>query len=500
MSTYMRLVNFDEVFKNQKGPKHIVNDLDLSSDEKKDKINNLIFTQYNADVMSTTASCDHGCTIGESYIGLQCDTCGTRVARPLSDELESILWMRRPEGVAKFINPYVYQRLTSFFKVNDGVPINLIQWLTQPGYKPKDDPRSRGEKPKFLRTMSAMVEKRGYNYFVENFQRILETLFNLKEFKKRNRGHLIEMLNSNYDSIFSDYMPLPNRSVLVVENKNNWCFVDDDYFAAIDVAKMMAGIDIKRNVAELQDDGVSVEEIMRVQELTQKQKQVVNMGDGEVAIAPPDVMANTPQRWNVQDADDARNPDEDDDDEYLAFSTLTQRQKENRTAKAIDAYSNFSESYAKKHIAKKTGLARKHLMAARVNFSGRGVITSITKPHVYDEMHVPWSMAVGLLRYHILNKLEKKKIAVGMAGLAFINRYTHEYNEQLNEIFKELIEESRSYDPDTDTWSTGIPVLFLRNPSLTKSSIQKMRITIAKPDTSDPTISFSSLCLHAFNA
>lgn len=166
------------------------------------------------------------------------------------------------------------------------------------------------------------------------------------------------------------------------------------------------------------------------------------------------------------------------------------RSKELRVAKTLWKLSDYYTEYIKTGAAKKEGLIRKHILATRSHWSARAVITSITNNHKYDELHVPWGVAVGALKLHIFNKLIKRGNTPNEM-LGKVSKYAVTYNREIDDILNELIEES-PYD--------GIPVTFGRNPSLVRASIQLMNITKVKKDTSDTTISMSILSVKGPNA
>jgi hypothetical protein len=126
---------------------------------------------------------------------------------------------------------------------------------------------------------------------------------------------------------------------------------------------------------------------------------------------------------------------------------------QNRVVKAIKSLAMFHETYGRVRLAKKPGLFRRHVFGSRLHFTARGVITSISDPHDYDELHIPWGIATQLLKYHIVNKLLKRGKNVTDA-LSFVYSNVLRYNEELDAIFKELIAEA----PEK-----GIPVTFHRN-------------------------------------
>lgn len=162
------------------------------------------------------------------------------------------------------------------------------------------------------------------------------------------------------------------------------------------------------------------------------------------------------------------------DDPILDY---TIRQKENRIAKSLIALSNYYYDTLDKVLSGKPGMFRKHVFGTRNNFSMRNVITSLTKAHRYDELHVPWGSAVTTFRLHLMNKLLKRGFIVNQA-VALLNECVYRYDPLIGELFDELFAESRD---------GGFFCVFQRNPSLSRASAQRMLITKVKRDPNDPT-------------
>lgn len=164
---------------------------------------------------------------------------------------------------------------------------------------------------------------------------------------------------------------------------------------------------------------------------------------------------------------------------------------QNRVAESLKNISVYHKNLAKTRIAQKPGLVRRHVLGGRLNFTGRGVITSISDPHDYDELHIPWGMACQLLKYHLINRLKRKHRMTTRRAMSFIYENVLQFNPVLDEIFKELISESKY---------KGLPSVFHRNPTLQRGSTQRFFITKVKDDLRDNSISLSVLVLKAPNA
>lgn len=130
---------------------------------------------------------------------------------------------------------------------------------------------------------------------------------------------------------------------------------------------------------------------------------------------------------------------------------------QNWVAGALLKYAEFHGNYIKSRLAQKPGLIRRHVLGGRLNFTARGVITSISDPHDYDELHIPWGMAGQLLKYHLINKLKRKFRWTTRKCMSHIYAHILQYCPILDECFKELIKESKY---------KGLATTFHRNDSM----------------------------------
>lgn len=353
--------------------------------------------------MSTVPSCDCGETRGEFNLGVVCESCGTACASTVAKDLESILWMRAPNGVADLINPTIWYILNNYFKRSS---FELVRWLADPTYRPQS------KVPKELSVLQAKNYRRSYNSFVENFDDIMHTLFGIKSFNKdkARAAELIRLLKENRNKIFSKYIPLPNKSILIVEGNTTAKYVDPLIVGAINAIEIIASIDSTDN--DLPDRS--------------------SMGmHGQYPVAQRTV-----------------------DD-------LTQRVKENRAIKALCELSNFYPAYYGTALAKKAGLLRRQVYGCRSHFSLRAVISSITDAHDYEDIHLPWSLATGVFRIHLLNKLTKRGYMAN-AAVGLLNYAAQAYHPLISELFDELLAEAHG---------GKIPLLLQRNPSLERGSL-----------------------------
>ncbi len=475
MGIYFRIADFDKLL-NDVGETRILNDMPSLTTENTEKINKLIMTKYNNNQsLSNEPSCECGETKYGFNLGVICTECKSEVKDFFDRDIKPIVWIRRPNGVQKLLKPIVYLMLRKVFSKRG---FNYIEYLCNTRYSPKID------KPEYLYLFENNGIKRGYNFFVENFQFIIETLLNDSKFnkikntklKKKKAATVINpntnkeeivievdpdtgldtikeveveeddedleidkeeivieededgdentarylknlLFNKYKDKIFSDYIPLPNKDLLIIENTSSNTFVDPTVMLAIDAVRVLVGID-----NDIREQSV--------------------------------------------------------------------RQKENKTFNAISGLADFYEDTFKISFSKKSSMFRHHIFGTRSHFSLRAVITSNTDKHEYDGLHIAWSHGIELFKLHISNKLLKMCWKPNEI-LTFLQEHTHKYHELLDQIFQELLSEC----PEQ-----GIPVSINRNPVMTKLSIQKMFITKIKTDPRDFTISIPITNVNRFNA
>ena len=173
-----------------------------------------------------------------------------------------------------------------------------------------------------------------------------------------------------------------------------------------------------------------------------------------------------------------------------AIDTLSIRALEARTVSILDSLGVFYYEFLAKNWDGKTQIFRKHIFGARLHFTARAVITSLTNVHNKSELHFPWALSTQLFKIHIASKLIHRGYSAE-AAQSLINAHAYIYHPVIDEIFKELIDESPFI---------GLPVLFQRNPTLARASAQLLYITQVKPNPADNTIGVSVIAISGSNA
>lgn len=392
----------------------IVNRVNVKDPEEMERLNRLLYTQFDGDVLDTTPSCDCGKYHGEKYKGMECEVCFHIVSAVTERPLESLLWFETPKGIDRFIAPQVWTVLSEFFKVKK--TNNVIRWLCDQSYV-------MGDKPTVSKLQILTEElrwKRNINHFVRNFDLVIKYLLDKRIGGTKpaiSKQYLMQYIEAHRHKFFPKHLPVPNRAVFIIEKSPLGTWTDPTLPLGLDAVRTMTGIE-------------------------------------------------------------------------NSFTPLSQRQIENHTVKAVRQLAEYYDAYMDRNLSGKPGMFRRQFYGGRLDFSIRAVISSIADRHDYDELHLPWGVAVMLFETHLTSKLDK----MGMKPRAIkklLSLYTKRYHPTIDKLFKELIAESPF---------KGLPLILQRNPSLTRGSAQLFYVTKIFTDTNIRSIALSILVLKSFNA
>lgn len=185
---------------------------------------------------------------------------------------------------------------------------------------------------------------------------------------------------------------------------------------------------------------------------------------------------------------------------------LTPSGYERNTISVIKGLASYYLETTKLSLASKRGWLRGQLFSSRSHWCGRGVITSIHKPHHYEELHIPWAQGIELLKVHIMAEMEHRGYDARVIT-ELVNNSGNIYIPLLDEIMQLIVSRFSPFDPgsgrpgDVGYRPTlhGIPCIFQRNPSLTRLSAQNHFASI-KTNPLDQTFSLSPLVIRGSNA
>lgn len=266
MGLYLALENYDEILTSVVGEVYIVNDHPLVTEEDRNTSNRMTRTIYNnQNIYSNIPRCECGIKTGAYRLGSICKECRTAVRDVYDTDLQPRAWLRTPEGVAKFINPTVWTMLSARFTKSK---YNIIEWLCNTDYTTNANAPTA-----VIEELLAQGVQRGYNNFVKHFDEYYSILSNMKYYEKRGYDSLKTLIEMSRSCVFSRYMPLPNKSLLIVENTHFARYMDPTIEKVFDAITLMQGIDSPlANYSLRQKENRTAKAIIRLAEYDQKIK------------------------------------------------------------------------------------------------------------------------------------------------------------------------------------------------------------------------------------
>lgn len=223
---HLKLFDLDRKFDELSFVPFIGNDFNLDSEEDKDRFNDLVYTHYDGESLKLTPSCECGRVKAEYRIGELCTHCNTVCSSKYSGEPESLIWIITPKGVDKFIKPIVWLMLSTYYRDRG---VDVIRWMCDPHF------RANKKLPDSLTNLMAKGHVRGYNYFIKNFFKIIDDLSirpNGKILKKHKA--IYELIQQNKEDLFCKALPVPSKTVLVLERNRGARYFDKNLYPAID--------------------------------------------------------------------------------------------------------------------------------------------------------------------------------------------------------------------------------------------------------------------------
>ena len=182
---------------------------------------------------------------------------------------------------------------------------------------------------------------------------------------------------------------------------------------------------------------------------------------------------------------------------YVHFNaTCADNYMDKRMLTMYQAFLEYTTAILNEKLLKKPGFIRKHLLGARLYCSARAVIVPLFDIHDYDEIHIPWLMAVQVLKLEIINVLMNRMGKTEPEALEIHRRALAQFDQTVYDIMNTLVQEC---DCVSSSGKHGLPVLMGRNPSLRLGAIFLLFATKIKPEYEDATVGISSLVSSAPN-
>jgi hypothetical protein len=244
MPVIQELVNYDEMFYTLRHTPTLINHMACSTLEEREAVKEKLTTHLSSDQISLIPSCQCGHTKGEYSKSTICPVCHTEVKASVVSDIEPVIWLKQPVGVEKLISPVIFMMLTKRFTKSG---FSVIEWLCNTSYT------TAAKTPdKVLTKLMTCNIERGYNYFVTNFDYIMDTLFSMTEFapktqkfelKSERIDYLQSLLKDYRKIIFSEYLPLPNKIVLIFDTQPLGTYTDPSIMKAVNAVNTMVSID-----------------------------------------------------------------------------------------------------------------------------------------------------------------------------------------------------------------------------------------------------------------
>lgn len=169
---------------------------------------------------------------------------------------------------------------------------------------------------------------------------------------------------------------------------------------------------------------------------------------------------------------------------------ITLRGRESRAVKCIEQFAAYYWYFAGDPLGYKFGWVRRHILGSRMDFTARAVIISISKPHHYEDICLPWGVMINLHKIEISNKLLKSGRSPNEIH-NFIESHIHRYSEYMDMLLTEVI---------GDGPGGKLSCLLQRNPTLNRGNVQRVYITEFFKDPTINAIGVSTLILKQLNA
>lgn len=224
--------------------KIIVNEYDPTRKEVKEYIDMMVMKSEEGQSISLDPTCVCTELQGACYAGEICSSCGTTVVSPMDQELTYHIWLRKAKGTREFISPFLMELLLRRYTISSP-SVRLVEYIICTDYRVKSINRAnmhRLEQLDFLLQRAGI--SRGYNSFIDNFFQILDILeANFSKGPKREQGKFTAWVFENKDRIFSDWLPIPNRNLFVLDKNEMGAFYDRNMIQALSAVRRFTGID-----------------------------------------------------------------------------------------------------------------------------------------------------------------------------------------------------------------------------------------------------------------
>lgn len=220
-------------------PPIYLNDFDFNIEEDREAIEDLLRTEFEGNNFDTVASCQCKKYRSNMYegSGFVCDNCGHEVVKPLSQQIETIVWLKKPAYVSGFINPAMWAIF--FSKLNTKSPkVNLVEYWINPVIR--DDKKFRDPNNNAFKIAAKIESFRnaldipfGYNSFIENLDLIIMSAIEhdvskVLDLTEKDREDFAAFWQKFKTKAVFNYLPLPNKITTVIESDQRDRYVNKE--------------------------------------------------------------------------------------------------------------------------------------------------------------------------------------------------------------------------------------------------------------------------------
>jgi hypothetical protein len=406
----------------------IVNDLPSLTTDDRLAGDKLLTTRYNADQYSTLPQCDCGVTYGTYQIGMQCMACNTPVKDLAQGGLTSRVWIRSPNGIERLMAPLALYRLDTTLR--HGKDFSYVRWAIDPYYNVGNKHADLD-----LHLLLKRGIQRSYNFFIKNLEQVLTWIW---EHICYTRGIDKRRASNPQAELHSIEATMWDVISLTIEEKEQI------------LHRHIALPDRTMNAMESTATGTYVEPVIGSLISAFKVMRGVDTATAEM---------------------------------------ISGRQAERRTVQALLHLADYYAEYYDQVLGGKPGAFRRTIYGTRTVTSMRAVITALTDPHAYDELHLPWGASIVVWQLHIANKLYARGYGPHDV-FRLLHEAHHEINPIIDKIMTEIFNEAGGF----------FYVYWNRNPSLTRGSYLCMRATRVKRAIRDYSIGHPCTNIESLNA
>lgn len=237
--TSTRMISLEEEFKALPTQPIIANWFDTTTQEGREKFDNMLMTVYEGNTLKPAPQCS--CVInplrGRFRLGEVCPTCGDQVKEVFEQDVDSNIWLTALPGTGAFISPLAWHFMQRYMR-SDGV--DCLRYVTDPHYRPK----SKKLPSRLRHVIDTFIPKygRGLKAFHDHFDEFMECfIYRGVEGGNVTKGlkPLVDFIAYNRDKIFTMYLPVPNRVMFPVEKSGVATYGDSNMTNVLNAVRII---------------------------------------------------------------------------------------------------------------------------------------------------------------------------------------------------------------------------------------------------------------------